>query len=265
MRLLSAFPKKRFPFLFAFLLPPQIQDFSWAWETQGRQLRTLSARSLESLSPAPLFHRFFFRTPQLDLRYPDAVSGEWFVLNTTTSLIRSQGQKWKLEELDSAEIFPRTLSLAGLRFRVSNGGRRVELLDPKNPGANAWLLDLPTTASHLEWGSDDHNYLYALARDTREIFVLNPRSMRSIRHMRWDPSVEITDVVACGGREQLIVEQPRARALTRVVRLRDWVPTSYTVFDLSQGKTRSDVSKTLSLNCRDIYFAGPYGIHRVQY
>ncbi|MEO5668260.1 MAG: hypothetical protein ABIR96_09395 [Bdellovibrionota bacterium] len=257
---------KRIPFIFAFLLPPQVQDLSWTWEKQGRDLKSLSAKSLSTVSSVAFFHRFFEWTSDGSIRYPDASSGEWFQINPLTSQTSSLKKSWKADELaDPSLIYPRTLSLAGLRFRMSENGRRIELLDPQNPNSNAWLLDLPTKADVVEWTSDEHDFLVGLARSTREFFVLNPRSMRAIKHVQWDPSVEISELVSCPGREQLLVEQPRAKPVTRVVRMRDWSPTTFTVFDLSQGKLRSDLSKTLTRNCREIFFAGPYGLQRVQY
>jgi|GEM_PF-2343643 len=257
---------KRIPFVFAFLLPPQVQDLNWTWEKQGKELQTIKARSLSSVSSIPFFHRFISWTADEQLRYPDASSGEWFQLNPRTSQVRSLGRAWTTDDLvDETTGFPKTLSLAGLNFRISENGRRVELLDPKYPGANVWLMDLPTRAAVLEWSSDGRDFLYAFARETREFFVISPRSLKAMKHIQWDTSVEIQDIVACSGREQLIVERPKVRALTRVVRLREWKPVGYTVFDLSQGKLQSDLSKTLTRNCREIFFAGPYGLQRVQY
>jgi hypothetical protein len=255
---------KRIPFIFAFLLPPQVQDLSWTWEQQGKGLKTLPARSLSSVHTVPFFHRFLSWSSETEIRFPDASTGEWFVLNPWTSQVRSTKKSWQIEELGSLNA-DRILRLAGLSFRVSENGRRIELMDPKSPGGNAWVMDLPTQARSLEWSSDDSSYLFALARETREFFVLNPRSMKRLQHVKWDPQVEISDLVACPGREQILVEQPRAKALTRVVRLRDWSPVGFTVFDLSQGKQRSDLTQTLTRNCREIFFAGPYGLQRVQY
>jgi len=257
---------KRISFIFAFLLPPQVQDFNWTWEKQGRQLKPVAARSLSSVASTPFFHRFLSWTADGEIRYPDAASGEWFLINPQTSRARSLGKAWRLEDLEDASLtFPKNLSLAGLSFRITSKGRRIELLDPKNPSLNVWVLDLPTSAETVEWSSDGHSFLTALARGTREFFVLNPRSLRAIRHVTWDSGVEIVDILSCPGREQLLVEQPRTKSVTRVVRMRDWSPTGFTVFDLSLGKTRSDLSRALALNCRDLFFAGPYGLQRVQY
>jgi hypothetical protein len=259
---------KRIPFLFAFLLPPQVQDTSWTWEKQGKDLKAVPARSLSTVSTVPFFHRFLSWSSDQQIKYPDAASGEWFLMDPRSARTRSLGKSWNIDELvdaDSPSQTPQTFVLAGQRFRVSQNGRRLELLDPQVSQANAWVMDLPTQASSVAWTSDGVAYLYALARETREFFVLNPRSMRAIRRVSWDPEVEILDLVSCLGREQLLIEQPGSKQITRVVRMRDWSPTGFTVFDLSQGQGHSDFSKALTLNCREIFFAGPYGLQRVQY
>jgi len=255
---------RRFSYLFAFLLPPQIQVTDFLWEKQGRELKVEKARTLETLSAGPFFHRQFSWTPDYQLRFPDANTGEWFEFNPLTSSTRSYSKKWDVEQLDTLSAGTKTYSAAGLRFRASNEGRTLELLDPKDLSKNVWIMDLPVSSS-VEWSTDGRDSLWGLSRESQALFFVNPRSMKSIQRWNWDSSVEMIDLLTCSGRVQFLVEQPSQGGLTRFVRFRNGQPYSYTVFDLSNGAKHSDLTQALTLNCMDFYVGGPYGLQRIRY
>lgn len=253
----------RFSILFAFLLPPQIQISEFDWEKQGRELAVEKARSHEVLSQAPLFHRGLFWSPQKQLRIPDANTGEWLEFNPLSLQIRSLSKKWRVEDLQSPSVTS-ILEAAGLRFKSSEEGRSLELLDPKDSSKNLWRMDLPIDTP-VEWTSDGHDFILGLSRQSRSFFVLHPRNLKFVRRLNWDSSVEIVDLLSCPARVQLLIEQVPKFGLTRIVRLRDAKPVSYTVFDLSRGSKKSDLTQALTLNCMDIFVAGPYGLQRIRY
>lgn len=244
----------------------QVIDFSW--EKQGRELKVEKARSLETLKPQGLssthfLHRHFKWTAQGNLRFPDLESGDWKELNPLNLKISTYSMA-SLSNFEAAESM-NEFYLAGLKFRISNSGRTLELLDPKDLSRNMWILQIPSEHP-IEWQNQGEDALWGLSRQGHMLISLNPRNLKSLTRWNWDSSMELMDLVLCPGGVQVLVEQSKtAQPLTRFVRFRGSKPASYTVFDLSGGQKKSDLTQVLSRNCLEFYVTGPYGLQRIRY
>ena len=243
-------------------MPPQTQEIEFLWKAKKEEIEIKKARQMQKLSDRAFLHQWTELSSRgKRLRWPDPESGRWFSVSAYTGFEPRLEGRWSYDSLEASER--KSVRMAGLRFKIENA-TRLALMDPRRRGQNVWAMDLKGARS-FDWKSDGKHFFAASNFEEKVFYFFNPRSFRKVQRWKWDEQSDLIALLMCPTREQVVVENHPETGLTRLVGFYELKPKWFTVFDFSQGKRQSVVTKVMSENCRDFYVTSTHGLYRVSY
>ena len=229
----------------AFALPPKIIESSYQWIPQLKALPQIKARSVEYLSKTPVIHG------GLAMK-----NGRLLVLSPEFSRLTEYSSKPLAAAVErpaetEQNLFWQSMPLGN--FKVQ--GSKLHYYD-------VWSVPLGFEPMGVE-RYQSASALIGWGSYPAELFYF-PSDLKYFYKIHWSEDSEPVRFFFCDRFTPVLVENLK-NAFTRMVFFKGNKPSSYTVFDFSGELRRSDVSAVTSSSCADFYFAGTFGLVRVQY
>lgn len=231
--------------LAATALPPKLVESTYTWSEKIKILPQRKAVEVRNLSPQPILHGgVLLNHDGISVLSPDGsrileYTASGFLRERAAPPLGTDSAFWKKSRLDPYRLQGEYLQM-GPAWSV-NLGTEIRGAETSNRGGSlvAWSVFPP----QLFYLGEQKRYLHKIA---------------------WSPESEPVRFFFCDAYTSTLVEN-LPNGFTRVVFFRDEKPQSYTIFDFSGERRKSDLSAVVARNCFDFYFAGTFGLVKVRY